>query len=140
MKPGKEFIRLLRSDLRTVDIYKLILSTNINALHELKASGDYKEWKILFDNYQSSTEEVESMIDNQISEFRRQLNLSSISITYLVQMKVRWYNTLKSTLYLMEEELINRYQASVIELWELFFHVDVLRKDTFVKPLLMKRK
>lgn len=132
--------RLLRKDLKTVEIYRMILSTNILALEELKLKKDYKEWKLLIDNYQSSNEEIELLINNKIKEFKEQytLSISTISTRYLMQMDIKWYNTLKSTLYIMEDELIDKYQNSVINLWALFFEVDILRKETFVKPLLIK--
>lgn len=46
-----------------------------------------------------------------------------------------WYNTLKSTLYYMEEDLINKDSHGVYDLWNFFFNVDIQRNDNLFKPL-----
>ena len=48
---------------------------------------------------------------------------------------VRWFNTLRSTLYIMEEDLLIASQPSVNELWNIFFEIEEDLQGNFVRKL-----
>lgn len=129
----------LRRPLTKLNIFSMILDINIQALDNLLESDDLKKWEILMDNYQSSLEEVKKRA-KQIREDLQMLktvakNAKMVPLISLQGMDTKWYNTLKSTLYIMEEDLIMESQESVNELWGDFFYVDEQRTDNLSKPL-----
>lgn len=129
----------LRRPLTKLNIFSMILDINIQALDNLLESDDLKKWEILMDNYQSSLEEVKKRA-KQIREDLQMLktvvkNAKIVPLISLQGMDTKWYNTLKSTLYIMEEDLIMESQESVNELWGDFFYVDEQRADNLSKPL-----
>lgn len=129
----------LRRPLTKLNIFSMILDINIQALDNLLESDDLKKWEILMDNYQSSLEEVKKRA-KQIREDLQMLktvvkNAKIVPLISLQGMDTKWYNTLKSTLYIMEEDLIMESQESVNELWGDFFYVDEQRTDNLSKPL-----
>ena len=129
----------LRRPLTKLNIFSMILDINIQALDNLLESDDLKKWEILMDNYQSSLEEVKKRA-KQIREDLQMLktvvkNAKIVPLISLQGMDTKWYNTLKSTLYIMEEDLIIESQESVNELWGDFFYVDEQRTDNLSKPL-----
>ena len=44
----------------------------------------------------------------------------------------RWFNTIMSTLYMMEEDLMEMSSDSVFTLWDIFFTCQALRKENNV--------
>lgn len=133
----------LRRPLTKLNIFHLILDINIQALDGLIEEDDLKKWEILMDNYQSSLEEVKK----RALEIRGDLiclrevskNAKIVPLISLQGMDTRWYNTLKSTLYMMEGDLILENQESINELWGDFFYVDEQRTDNMIKPLEIRK-
>lgn len=133
----------LRRPLTKLNIFHLILDINIQALDGLIEEDDLKKWEILMDNYQSSLEEVKKRAleirDDLICLREVSKNAKIVPLISLQGLETRWYNTLKSTLYMMEGDLILENQESINELWGDFFYVDEQRTDNMIKPLEIRK-
>lgn len=94
--------------------------------------------EIIFPCYGTSIEAVESMAREYIEAFKmvqgntfneRYEDVETMLVTVLNQ---RWFNTIMSTLYMMEEDLMEMSSDSVFTLWDIFFTCQALRKENNV--------
>lgn len=127
----------LSSGLSPDEIWHRILEINIKALDSLLEDGDndINKWRFLLTNYQSSVEETKQNARFLKSLFENQYRKSGISITFLRTVSINWLNTFKSTLYMMEEDLIENSPEGVFHLWNLFFSIEEERGDSYSKSL-----
>lgn len=129
-------IKLSRS-LSSDEIWHRILEINIKALDSLLKDGDndINRWRFLLTNYQSSVEETKENARMLKKLFEDQYNNCGISISFLRTVPINWLNTFKSTLYMMEEDLIENSPEGVFHLWDLFFSVEEERELTYSRSL-----
>lgn len=119
-----KIIRLSSKSLTQEDIWKNILEINIQAIYNLIESNDLDKWEFLLNNFQSSIEDVKGLAYNWIDSFRTEQNREYISKTFLRRLPLRWLNTFKTTLYIMEEDLIQHSSEGVYNLWNTFFEIE----------------
>lgn len=119
-----KIIRLSSKSLTQEDIWKNILEINIQAIYNLLESNDLDKWEFLLNNFQSSIEDVKGLAYNWIDSFRTEQNRGYISRTFLRKLPLRWLNTFKTTLYIMEEDLIQHSSEGVYNLWNTFFEIE----------------
>ena len=122
--PMAKIIRLSSKSLTQEDIWKNILEINIQAIYNLIESNDLDKWEFLLNNFQSSIEDVKGLAYNWIDSFRTEQNREYISKTFLRRLPLRWLNTFKTTLYIMEEDLIQHSSEGVYNLWNTFFEIE----------------
>lgn len=129
-------IKLSRS-LSQDEIWHRILEINIKALESLLEDNDndINRWRFLLTNYQSSVEETRENAKLLKEILENQYKKPGISITFLRGVSSNWLNTFKSTLYMMEEDLIENSPEGVFNLWDIFFKVEEERGLTYSKPL-----
>jgi hypothetical protein len=129
-------IKLSRS-LSQDEIWHRILEINIKALESLleENDNDINRWRFLLTNYQSSVEETRENAKLLKEILENQYKKPGISITFLRGISSNWLNTFKSTLYMMEEDLIENSPEGVFNLWDLFFRVEEERGLTYSKSL-----
>lgn len=119
-----KIIRLSSKSLTQEDIWKNILEINIQAIYNLLESNDLDKWEFLLNNFQSSIEDVKGLAYNWIYSFRTEQNKGYVSRTFLRKLPLRWLNTFKTTLYIMEEDLIQHSSEGVYNLWNTFFEIE----------------
>ena len=119
-----KIIRLSSKSLTQEDIWKNILEINIQAIYNLIESNDLDKWEFLLNNFQSSIEDVKGLAYNWIDSFRTEQNREYISKTFLRRLPLRWLNTFKTTLYILEEDLIQHSSEGVYNLWNTFFEIE----------------
>ena len=119
-----KIIRLSSKSLTQEDIWKNILEINIQAIYNLIESNDLDKWEFLLNNFQSSIEDVKGLAYNWIDSFRTEQNREYINKTFLRRLPLRWLNTFKTTLYIMEEDLIQHSSEGVYNLWNTFFEIE----------------
>lgn len=122
--PIAKVIRLSSKSLTQEDIWKNILEINIQAIYNLLESNDLDKWEFLLNNFQSSIEDVKGLAYNWIDSFRTEQNREYINKTFLRRLPLRWLNTFKTTLYIMEEDLIQHSSEGVYNLWNTFFEIE----------------
>lgn len=114
------------------------MDVHIQALESLLKDKSLDKWKIIFPCYGTSLEAVESMAREYIEAFKgvqgntfneRYEDVETMLVTGLNQ---RWFNTIMSTLYMMEEDLMEMSSDSVFTLWDIFFTCQSLRKENNV--------
>ena len=129
-------IKLSRS-LSQDEIWHRILEINIKALESLLEDNDndINRWRFLLTNYQSSVEETRENAKLLKEILENQYKSPGISITFLRGISSNWLNTFKSTLYMMEEDLIENSPEGVFNLWDIFFKVEEERGLTYSKSL-----
>ena len=129
-------IKLSRS-LSQDEIWHRILEINIKALESLleENDNDINRWRFLLTNYQSSVEDTRENARILKEILENQYKSPGISITFLRGISSNWLNTFKSTLYMMEEDLIENSPEGVFNLWDLFFRVEEERGLTYSKSL-----
>lgn len=129
-------IKLSRS-LSQDEIWHRILEINIKALESLLEDNDndINRWRFLLTNYQSSVEETRENAKILKEILENQYKKPGISITFLRGVSSNWLNTFKSTLYMMEEDLIENSPEGVFNLWDVFFRVEEERGLTYSKSL-----
>ena len=119
------------------EIWHRILEINIKALESLLEDNDndINRWRFLLTNYQSSVEETRENAKILKEILENQYKSPGISITFLRGVSSNWLNTFKSTLYMMEEDLIENSPEGVFNLWDIFFRVEEERGLTYSKSL-----
>lgn len=116
------------------NVLYFLLDINIKALDNIINDPDsFNDWEILLLNYQSSTQEMVQKvkyIKSFLSSFKTiggfQLS-SHIVLSEIIKKYPTWFNTLRSTLFNMEESLMFDYGYSmetIQELWSTFFTVE----------------
>lgn len=128
----------LRRPLSAQEIWNRIMNIQIQALESLLEDKDLDKWKIIFPSYGTSLEQVESIAKSYIRQFN-ELKGDVFNDDYCVienhlvyRLSARWFNTLMSTLYMMEEDLMETSPDAVFILWDIFFTCQALRKENHV--------
>lgn len=113
-----------------------ILEINQKAIYEI---SDINEWKILIDNFEITQSEIINIKDSVIGlyqDIRNWINKEGKLPAHINEISTKWYNTLKSTLYMIEPELIKSGKTTqVYDLWDWFFEQDMIRQDTYIDRL-----
>lgn len=128
----------LKGPLSAQEIWNRIMDIQIQALESLLEDKSLDKWKIIFPCYGTSLEAVESMAREYIAAFQRvqgdtfNNRYEDIEDMLMNGLNNRWLNTLMSTLYLMEEDLMEMSSDSVFTLWDIFFTCQALRKENHV--------
>lgn len=128
----------LKGPLSAQEIWNRIMDIQIQALESLLEDKSLDKWKIIFLCYGTSLEAVESMAREYIAAFQRvqgdtfNNRYEDIEDMLVNGLNNRWLNTLMSTLYMMEEDLMEMSSDSVFTLWDIFFTCQALRKENHV--------
>lgn len=128
----------LKGPLSAQEIWNRIMDIQIQALESLLEDKSLDKWKIIFPCYGTSLEAVESMAREYIAAFQRvqgdtfNNRYEDIEDMLMNGLNNRWLNTLMSTLYMMEEDLMEMSSDSVFTLWDIFFTCQALRKENHV--------
>lgn len=128
----------LKRPLSAPEIWNRIMDIQIQALESLLEDKSLDKWKIIFPCYGTSLEAVESMAREYIAAFQRvqgdtfNNRYEDIETMLVKGLNNRWFNTIMSTLYMMEEDLMEMSSDSVFTLWDIFFTCQALRKENHV--------
>lgn len=128
----------LKRPLSAQEIWNRIMDIQIQALESLLEDKSLDKWKIIFPCYGTSLEAVESMAREYIADFQRvqgdtfNNRYEDIETMLVKGLNNRWFNTIMSTLYMMEEDLMEMSSDSVFTLWDIFFTCQALRKENHV--------
>lgn len=128
----------LKRPLSAREIWNRIMDIQIQALESLLEDKSLDKWKIIFPCYGTSLEAVESMAREYIAAFQRvqgdtfNNRYEDIETMLVKGLNNRWFNTIMSTLYMMEEDLMEMSSDSVFTLWDIFFTCQALRKENHV--------
>ena len=123
---------LLRTNLSSVAIFKLILDINIQAIREVRDEnkenpGEYAKTILELGGTLADIPKAGNRWKQIFLESKDRLNEGE-QIPYVLSdiyyKNVRWFNTLRSILYIMEEDLLIASQPSVNELWNIFFEIE----------------
>lgn len=119
-----------------IQIWHMILDINIQAIQKLIEGGDLNQWELLLENHNSSLEEVQKLAKKRLDFYMAVRKDPVIPISSLIKMDTKWFNTLRSTLFMLEEELILRTGSlAVWEMWDIFFKIEEARKFNYMTPL-----
>lgn len=128
----------LKRPLSAQEIWNRIMDIQIQALESLLEDKDLDKWKIIFPSYGTSLEQVESIAKSYIRQFESLKGNTFNDEYYVIEnslvegLSIRWFNTLMSTLYMMEEDLMETSPDAVFTLWDIFFTCQALRKENHV--------
>lgn len=128
----------LKRPLSAQEIWNRIMDIQIQALESLLEDKDLDKWKIIFPSYGTSLEQVESIAKSYIRQFESLKGNTFNDEYYVIEnslvegLSIRWFNTLMSTLYMMEEDLMETSPDAVFILWDIFFTCQALRKENHV--------
>ena len=128
----------LQSHISAQDIWNQIMDVQIQALESLLEDKSLDKWKIIFPCYGTSLESVESLAREYIESFKRMKGdtfnnrYDDIENMLVNGLNQRWFNTIMSTLYMMEEDLMEMSSDSVFILWDILFTCQALRKENNV--------
>lgn len=132
---------LLRTNLSSVAIFKLILDINIQAIREVRDEnkenpGEYAKTILELGGTLADIPKMGNKWEQLFTESKNRLD-NGEQIPYILSdiyyKNVRWFNTLRSTLYIMEEDLLIASQPSVNELWNIFFELEEDLQGNFVR-------
>ena len=139
MKINRGCIKLkLQRHLSAQEIWNQIMDVHIQALESLLEDKRLDKWNIIFLCYETSLEVVESMAREYIEAFKRvqgntfNERYEDVETMLVTGLNQRWFNTIMSTLYMMEEDLMEMSSDSVFTLWDIFFTCQALRKENNV--------
>lgn len=130
----------LRRPLTKEQIFNQVLDIIIEALEELD-KGQLKDWKNIFQYYGTNVEYILKE-KNRIIEFFREWKeeTSPLKSGKFISVNIKWWNTIKYTLYLMEEEILldTEENLGLLELWEILYGQEDNRAQvhTNLKPIL----
>lgn len=128
----------LKRPLSAQEIWNQIMDVQIQALESLLEDKSLDKWKIIFPCYGTSLESVESLAREYIESFKRvkgdtfNNRYDDIENMLVNGLNQRWFNTIMSTLYMMEEDLMEMSSDSVFILWDILFTCQALRKENNV--------
>lgn len=142
----RKVLLLLRTNLSAASIFKMMLDINIQAIEEVQKenqkgcySGEYFPMILAMSQGISEIKNVAETWKKTFREYKESLDNCDTSIysilINLYNLNSRWFNTLRSTLYIMEEDLLVASQPSVVYLWNQFFQVEDHFKVNFTKSL-----
>lgn len=138
-------VNYIKKPLSMYEILDMVLSVNIEAIEETLREGSVDKWGFLLENYQSSIDEVKNnanRIKGVYMDIRDDIQGNNyLNITKaLSNTPLKWLNTLKYTLYLIEPDLLfQKSHSGVWDLWDLFFSVEENSGMNYVKPLNIKK-
>lgn len=138
-------VNYIKKPLSIYEILDMVLSVNIEAIEETLREGSVDKWGFLLENYQSSIDEVKNnanRIKGVYMDIRDDIQGNNyLNITKaLSNIPLKWLNTLKYTLYLIEPDLLfQKSHSGVWDLWDLFFSVEENSGMNYVKPLNIKK-
>lgn len=136
----KKIIQFKPKNISWSSILIQILDINIQAINKTLEEGNInKNWGDIMLHYGVSEKYIRELANDIIDRYTE---IKSLVLTEskklneaMVNIPPMWYNTLKSTLYYMEEDLINKDSYGVYDLWNFFFYIDIQRNDNLFKPL-----
>jgi hypothetical protein len=136
----KKIIQFKPKNISWSSILIQILDINIQAINKTLEEGNInKNWGDML-HYGVSEKYIREIANDIIDRYDKTKDLllnkkfEKIDKVF-INIPSMWYNTLKSTLYYMEEDLINKDSYGVYDLWNFFFNVDIQRNDNLFKPL-----
>lgn len=138
-------VNYIKKPLSMYEILDMVLSVNIEAIEETLREGSVDKWGFLLENYQSSIDEVKNnanRIKGVYMDIKDDIQGNNyLNITKaLSNIPLKWLNTLKYTLYLIEPDLLfQKSHSGVWDLWDLFFSVEENSGMNYVKPLNIKK-
>ena len=138
-------VNYIKKPLSMYEILDMVLSVNIEAIEETLREGSVDKWGFLLENYQSSIDEVKNnanRIKGVYMDIRDDIQGNNyLNITKaLSNIPLKWLNTLKYTLYLIEPDLLfQKSHSGVWDLWDLFFSVEENSGMNYVEPLNIKK-
>lgn len=138
-------VNYIKKPLSMYEILDMVLSINIEAIEETLREGSVDKWGFLLENYQSSIDEVKNnanRIKGVYMDIRDDIQGNNyLNITKALNIiPLKWLNTLKYTLYLIEPDLLfQKSHSGVWDLWDLFFSVEENSGMNYVKPLNIKK-
>lgn len=139
MKINRGCIKLkLQRRLSAQEIWNRIMDIEIQALEKLLEEKSLDKWKTIFPCYGSSLEYTETQAKKYITIFQglqgNTYNKDPQAVENMLvnRLNLRWFNTLMSTLFMMEDELLRTSSDSVFELWDLFFTAQAMREENNV--------
>lgn len=139
IKVTRKGIKLkLERSLSAREIWNRILGIEIQALEQLLEEKSLDKWKTIFPCYGSSLEAVEDLARGYITAFQElqgdtfDKHPEAVENMLVKGLNPRWFNTLMSILFMMEDELLRTSSDSVFELWDLFFTAQALREENNV--------
>lgn len=137
----KKIIQFKPKNISWSSILIQILDINIQAINKTLEEGNIdKNWVDIMLHYGVSEKYIRKLANDIIDRYNKTKDLllnkkfEKIDKVF-INIPSMWYNTLKSTLYYMEEDLINKDSYGVYDLWNFFFNVDIQRNDNLFKPL-----
>lgn len=140
----RKVLPLLRTNLSAASIFKMVLDINIQAIEEVQkeSKGNQSKYASMILAMSQDVSDVYLVGEawkKTFKKYKRALDNCEASIYSLLldlyYFNTRWFNTLRSTLYIMEEDLLVASQPSVVYLWNLFFKVEEELRINFTKEL-----
>ena len=132
--------------LSTSELFIYILDINIQSIKELLETGDFSKWDPVFDAYEVNYHILNEEANKVLSTYKGMVKYceaySQVPIDNLKTLGSCWYNTLKSTLYMVEPILLEKEPFilyNINKLWDIFLEIDSERWDNFIKPLNIQR-
>lgn len=127
-------------------ILLMVLDINIESIENILLDNQIKEkWKLLWDNYDINGEIFREQATNILNTYkfiRNHIITSNDIPTFILKsLKSTWYNTLKSTLFMLEPQLLEEEPFALYtinKLWDIFLEIDYNRKDNFINLLNLK--
>lgn len=123
----------------------MVLDINIESIEGILFDKTRKKWKLLYYNYDIHEEIFREQAAGIANTYRFLINHilinNNIPTMMLKTLKVTWYNTLKSTLFMLEPQLLEEEPFALYainKLWDIFLEIDYNRKDNFINPLNLK--
>lgn len=123
----------------------MVLDINIESIEGILFDKTKEKWELLYHNYDISEEIFREQAEGIANTYRflrnHILTYNTIPTMMLKTLKVTWYNTLKSTLFMLEPQLLEEEPFALYainKLWDIFLEIDYNRKDNFINPLNLK--
>lgn len=99
----------------------------------------------MWDNYDINGEMFREQATNILNTYKfirnHIITSNDIPTFTLKSLKSTWYNTLKSTLFMLEPQLLEEEPFALYainKLWDIFLEIDYNRKDNFINLLNLK--
>lgn len=123
----------------------MVLDINIESIEGILFDKTKEKWELLYYNYDISEKIFREQAAEIANTYRFMKNhiltYNDIPTMMLKTLKVTWYNTLKSTLFMLEPQLLEEEPFALYainKLWDIFLEIDYIREDNFIYPLDLK--
>lgn len=123
----------------------MVLDINIESIEGILFDKTKEKWELLYYNYGISEKIFREQAAEIANTYRFMKNhiltYNDIPTMMLKTLKVTWYNTLKSTLFMLEPQLLEEEPFALYainKLWDIFLEIDYNRKDNFINLLNLK--